>query len=783
MYVLRTLRVHPYRLAAACLGVPVLAALLAAFAWVAHIAGKAPDLDALTTHPRSLSTVVYTADGQELTRFHREYRTWVPYSSISEHTIRALLATEDHRFYRHSGVDFLRLASSAAKTLLGDRQGGSTITMQLVRNLRPELLQGAPYQRKVKEVVLALELERTWPKERILETYLNTVPFGPRVFGIEAAAQTFFDEPASALDVHESALLIGLLKGPSWYNPVKHPKRALGRRNVVLSRLRDEGYIDAEAYTRYAGMSLALRYRPPVWRANLAPHFAEHVRAWLEDWGERNGYDVYQDGLRVYTTLDSRLQAHAQAAADEQVQILQAVVDYEWSQQAPPALGTAPGAYLRRAASGKVDPFAHFWSTHPDLLQEYVRATDRHERLVERGMHPTAASIQLSFERPFMDSLRAALSRLEVGLVAIDPSTGHVRAWVGGRDFERDQFDKVALAKRQPGSTFKPFVFATAIDHGYKPDDYISDTPVAYRDPDTKQVWTPRSAATGAPVTLRNALAYSSNSVATKLTLETGPYRVAETAKRMGIRSALDAVPSIGLGTSEVTLLELTSAYATLAGTGVYREPVVVTRIEDRSGKVVARFEPEPRKAISAYTAYAVLDMLRSAVDYGTGSRIRTALGIRDDVAGKTGTTQRNADGWFVLMHPGLVTGAWTGFNDPRITFRSNHWGQGGHNALNIAGDFLRRILHDDQPNIARSSFAPPPGYIAAKPKAIRRTGDILANSEHAPLASEGLAMPGRTNAAPLNPDADLEHTLRASLNVRVDSLTSPQNPGTIFKE
>lgn len=785
----RTLRERPFRLATIGLGALALAGMLSFIVYITHIARQVPALEELTRHPRSLSTVVYTADGQELTRFHREYRTWIPYTSISEHAIRALLATEDHRFYSHGGVDFLRLASSAAKTLLGSRQGGSTITMQLVRNLRPELQHEPSYQRKVKEIVLSLELERNWEKERILEAYLNTVSFGPMVFGIEAAAHTFFDKPASALDIHESALLVGLLKGPSWYNPVKHPERALQRRNVVLSRLKDEGYIDAVQYTRYANMPLALRYRPPVWKADLAPHFAEHVRRWLEAWGEQAGYDIYRDGLRVYTTLDSRLQAHARASVDDQMRALQAVVDYEWSRETLSPLGTEPAAYLQRVETEHVEPFAHFWATHQDLLQEYVQATERHQRLVEGGMHPTAALIQLSFDRAFMDSLRTAHSRLEVGLAAIDPATGHVRAWVGGRDFERDQFDKVALARRQPGSTFKPFVFATAIDHGYRPDDKLSDTPVVYRDPDTKRVWMPRSTATGGTLTLRNALAYSSNSVATKLTLEMGPYRIVETAKRMGIRSALNAVPSVGLGTSEVTLLELTSAYATLAGSGMYREPVVITRIEDHEGNIIARFEPEPQKAISVFTAYAVLDMLRSVVNYGTGSRIRTTFGIHEDVAGKTGTTQRNADGWFVLLHPGLVTGVWTGFNDLRITFRSNQWGQGGYNALNVAGDFLRRVLNDDQRTITRQGFTPPPGYLAAEPQQLRKASNVLARSEQvAPLMNDMVLMgspdsPIGTSPDLTNPDADLERALRSALVLQADSTISPMHPNTAQEE
>ncbi len=678
-----------------------------------------PDLPTLrgTKNPEvSLASYVYSADGREIARFYRENRTWVGYHDISPHVIKALIATEDHRFYDHWGIDVRRLFTSMVKTVGGDPQGGSTLTMQLSRNLYPDIGSAETVDRKIKEVMTAFKIERNYGKQEILEMYLNTVPFGYNSFGIQAAAETYFNKDASDLDLIESATLVGMLKGTTRYNPMRNPELARQRRDVVLAQMVRRQALDLAAYQQARSEPLRLDFHQRSMASSIAPHFAEYVREWMENWTEQYGYDLYADGLKVYTTLDSRLQTLAVAAVETQMDRLQAVADYEWSRSSGFTLGPNEEAYVRqRPARG----FGYFWDTRTDLVDEYIRSTARYSRLRQNGKSAGDAIDALRRDVAFMDSLRVRKTRVETGLVSIDPHTGHVLAWVGGRDFESDQYDKVGLARRQPGSTFKPFVYTAAIDYGFAPDYTLKDTLTTIQLAGSSKTWTPRNAGggySGRDVTLRDGLVYSKNTITAQLTERLGAYQVAGYAHRMGIVSPLEKVPSIGLGTSEVTLLELTGAYTTLAAHGVRRTPVIVTRIEDRDGRLLAGIEPDGEKAVSMFTAYTVLDMLRDVVKRGTGSPSRWKYGITEDVAGKTGTTQNGADGWFVLLHPRLVTGAWVGFNDRRITFRSNYWGQGGHNALNVVGEYFRNVLADGRLIRRGETFTPPPGYREPQP-------------------------------------------------------------------
>lgn len=694
-----------------------------------------------------LATLVYSADGRELGRYYRENRTWVGVDAISPQVVDALVATEDHRFYEHHGVDLWRTLGALLRTAGGEREGGSTITMQLARNLYPEVGRAVSLDRKLKEMMTALKIERAYGKREILEMYLNTVPFSYNTFGIEAAARLYYDKPAAALDVAEAATLVGMLKGPTRYNPVRNPELARQRRDVVYGQMVKHGYLAPFEAARLRDEPLYLDFHPEALTTGPAPYFNEYVRLWLEAWAARHGYDAYADGLRVYTTLDMRLQEAAQAAVAEAMRGLQAVVDYEWSRASPALLSREADAYERARTAGRFEPFAYLWQAHPDLLDRYVRETAPYRRAIQQGARPDAALAHLLATPAFLDSLRTARTRLSTGLVAIDPHTGHVKAWVGGRDFAQDKYDKVALAKRQPGSTFKPFVYAAAIDHGYAPYYTLQDSAMSFRIPGTTRYWQPHNAGggySGRYVTLREALVQSKNTVTAQLMDVLGAFEVGGYARRMGITSQLDYVPSLGLGTSEVTLLELVSAYGTFAANGIHRPPVVVTRIEDRHGRVIARFEPEAREALSPHTAYTVLDMLRGVTaGGGTGARIRWRYGIDADVAGKTGTTQNEADGWFVLVHPNLVTGAWVGFNDRRLTFRTDYWGQGGHNALNVVGAFFRRVLGQGAAD-ARARFIPPPGYRAPRPPAPPDTLHLHATSPVDPVDPAGGDSSGR---------------------------------------
>lgn len=661
-----------------------------------YAAQPVPDLAALRSglnDDLGYATIVYTADGQELTRYYHENRTWVQFPDIGPTVTNALIATEDHRFYRHFGVDLRRFFGSIWKTFRGDPQGGSTIPMQFARNYYPDFKQHHVLWRKVKEVVAAIKFERHFEKEDLIELYLNTVPFGYDAYGIEAAAGTYFSKRARDLHAAEAAALVGMLKATTQYNPRLNPEPARQRRNLVMRLMVQHGYLPDAEYAALRETPIELDFLRSSVTSSPAPYFAEYVRTWLNDWAERNGYDPYNDGLRVYTTLDSRFQALAQAAVDSQLTALQTVVDYEWSVASPGLLGDQTPPYVRRSAAGRTDAFAYFWNSERALVNEHIRRTRRYRSMINSGIEPEAALETLHDDPAFSDSLRSWLTRLETGFLAINPHTGAVNAWVGGRDFLKDQYDHVILARRQPGSTFKPFVYAAALENGRSPNDKVRDIVRTYQVKGVRRTWTPNNVggASGDTITVREGLMYSKNTVTAELMAQMGPEWVAYVARRMGIQSKMDEVPALALGTSDVTLLELVAAYTPFVEKGIYRKPLVVTHINNRSGERVATFTTEEREALPRFTAAEVLDMMRAVVDQGTGVRIRHQFQLGGDLAGKTGTTQNNADGWFMLMHPDLIMGSWVGFNDRRLTFRTSYWGQGAHNALFVVGDFLQR--------------------------------------------------------------------------------------------
>lgn len=666
-----------------------------------------------------LATIALTADGQELQRYAFQNRSWVTYDEISPHVLEGLLATEDHRFYNHWGIDMQGIVAAVYEGLTRFRiRGASTITQQLARNLYNEQIgREVTVQRKMKEMVTAVRLERRYTKREIIEMYLNTVEFVYNAFGIEAAAQTFFGKTAQELEPIEAATLVGMLQNPSLYNPVRFPEQSTRRRNVILSQMHKHGHLTTAQYEELRETPTPLNFRSTELTEGNAPYFAEHVRNWLRRWGREAGYNIYTDGLVVHTTLDSRLQELAREAVDEQMTGLQAVVDYEWSRSSGYFLGQNTAVYVNQNG---YEPFDYFWRTHTGLVNGYIRNTGRYRALRESGTGSDDAVEQLRRNESFTDSLRTAITRLEAGLVSIDPRNGHVKAWVGGRDLRDDWYDHVAIAKRQPGSTFKPFVYTAAIDNGYSPDYMLPDSAFVYRDPQTGQVWQPSNFGGygGGLMTLSEGLATSNNVITARvITQLVDPAAVAFYARRMGIQSELDRVPSLGLGVSDVSLLEMTASYSTLANGGLYYEPTVVTRIEDRFGNVLFEAQPSPQEALSESTAYTVVDMMRGAVEYGTAVRIRGQFGLGAyDLAAKTGTTQNNADGWFLLMHPELVTGSWVGFNDRRIAFRSSWWGQGAHNALFLVGDFMRRAVDAPDVNISNSRFPSPAEFGLPEP-------------------------------------------------------------------
>jgi penicillin-binding protein 1A len=639
-------------------------------------------------------SVLMSADGKRLATFTPMNRQWVRLNQVSPHVIKALIATEDHRFYRHYGVDLQRTAAGLLRVFIADPEGGSTLTQQLARNLYPdEIGRKRTVTRKIKETITAIKIEYAYTKKEILETYLNSMPFLYNAFGIEMAARTYFDKSAQKLTVLESATLIAMLKGTSYYNPVLNPERALKRRNVVLAQMVRRGVLSQADFDKLRTQPIRLDFERQQEPIGPAPHLAAHIRKWLIDWAERRDLNIYADGLIVHTTIDSRLQAVANQAVNRQMEVLQAVADVEWGMISGRLLSTNAKAYVETRK--RLQPFAHFWKTKSSLVDLFIRESNAYRSALEAGAAPEAALAQLKSNSEFMAKLRAEKTRLQAGFVAMDPATGHIKAWVGSRDFKTDQFDHVAQARRQPGSTFKLFVYGAALEQGMSPDKRFTDRAVEIPLPDGT-VWRPTDQAepTGQRMTARDGLTYSKNTITAQVMQEVGAGKTAELARSMGVnRSKLDEVPALALGASPVTPLEMVSAYSTLAAIGQYRQPIYITRITDKNGHVLAQFTNESQRVMTEKTVGHLINMLRGAVDQGTGQAVRAQFGLRADVAGKTGTTQKNTDGWFILMHPRLVGGTWVGFNDARVTMRSNYWGEGGHNALLVVGDFFQQAL------------------------------------------------------------------------------------------
>ena len=612
-----------------------------------------------------------SADGRLLAEYKWVNREWVPLAEIAKPVVEALIATEDHRFYDHFGLDWRRTLSAVVLTLGGDKQGGSTITQQLARNLYPEDIGRAPtLTRKLKEAITALKIEALYSKDEILETYLNTVPFLYNAYGIEMAARTYFDKSADKLTVLESATLIGMLKGTAYYNPVLNPERAQARRNTVLAQMKKRDKLSAADYDTLTKRPLRIRFERQPEVDGLAPHLAQQLRKQLIDWADRNGYSLYADGLVVRTTIDGRLQTLANQVVGKQGRALQGVADSAWS--------------------------ARVWNPKNPLVRDLVRESTQYQAAVAKGATPEDAEKALLADTDFLRALRQQKTRVQAGFLALDPRSGEVRAWVGSRDFAQDPLDHVQATRRQPGSTFKPFVYGAAFAGGLRPDALLMDQAVEIPLGGGK-VWRPSDggAPSDQPMSLADGLAYSKNTITAQVMQQVGPARVAQLARDMGVReSKLDAVPALALGTSPVSLKEMVAAYGTIASGGRYRAPIVITRIEDKNGKVLEDFAPAPpEKAIGLAAVQALRNAMRGVIDKGTGVAIRSRWGISADVGGKTGTTQDNTDGWFIMMHPQLVAGAWVGFNDGRITLRSDYWGQGAHSALPMVGDVFQQAL------------------------------------------------------------------------------------------
>ncbi len=692
--------------------------------------GKSPSVDMIKNKRPAQASEIYSDDGQQIGKFFSENRTPVDYEDVNPVFWEALIDTEDERFYKHHGIDYTAFAAALKDYVLhNDARGASTITQQLAKNLfrvRTEystgLLGNIPGLKmlvmKSKEWITALKLEYFFTKEEILTQYANTVDFGSNAFGIKTAAKTYFGTTPKDLTVEQAAVLVGMLKATTYYNPRIHPDNAVKRRNVVLDNMRRHSHLSQAAFDSLKVTEIDLDFSVENAYDGEANYFREAVANELREWCRDNGYDLYTDGLKIYTTLDMRMQRYAEQAARKQMMVVQRNFNQHWGNTNPwqdehhqEIVGFIEDIAKRQPYYRQL---AKKFDNNADSISYYlnkphtVKVFDYEKGTVEREMST-------------MDSIRYMVRFMHCGFVCMESQTGHVKAWVGDVDFNSWKYDKVT-AMRQPGSTFKLFVYTEAMRQGLTPCDRRRDSYFSIKVPDaTKKdgegLWAPHNANgyfTGDSMPLRTAFAQSVNSVAAKLGLELGIPNVAKTAHEMGIKSELNETPSLSLGASDVNLLELVNSYSTVANDGRAHDAILVTRILDRDGREIytAPTEKDQKLTIPYRCAFFMQQMLKSGLTErgGTSMSLRRYVGQFSDTefGGKTGTSNNHSDAWFVGVSPKLVVGAWVGGEYRSIHFRTGALGQGSRTALPICGYFLESVLRDSSFKRYHGKFAEP---------------------------------------------------------------------------
>ena len=672
--------------------------------------GPVPSSEELQKIKNPVSTEVYANDGRLLGRYYIENRSNVSFEQISPNVINALIATEDSRFYHHRGIDEIALLRVFIKSvLLQDHSsgGGSTLSQQVAKNLYPRKSFGPLTMpvNKLRESIIAYRLEKLYTKDEILTLYLNTVPFAENTFGIGVASERFFSKPPSKLKVHEAATLVGMLKANNSYNPRKNPERSLDRRNVVIDQMLKYNYISVGEAKLYKAEPLDLDYNLITYNEGPAPYLMEKIRPFLQNWcddhlkEDQTPYNLFTDGLKIRTTIDFDMQLAAENAVSDQMKNLQNVFDETWGKKKP-------------------------WGNVQSVVTRAMKRSDRYRNLKKSGVPddqvkrifntPTSVSLftwdgRKQAEMTPMDSIQYYLRILNVGFMAMDPNSGELKAYIGGNDFRYFKYDHTT-SKRQVGSTFKPIVYLGALEAGISPDTYFANEKKVYEDYDN---WSPENSHddyTGF-YSMEGALAKSINTIAVEVLMQAGISNVVDLAKRMGIESDLPEYPSLALGSASVSLQEMVCAYSELVNGGRKITPYYLKAVESNTGQVLEEFQniqPDEQVA-SPENSHIITQMLKSVVNDGTGSTIRSVWGIDSEFAGKTGTTQDQADGWFIGMTPTLVAGAWVGGEDPSIHFKSLGEGAGGRTALPIVGQFYSQILHKSKyQNMRFSTFQSP---------------------------------------------------------------------------
>lgn len=719
------------------LGISAIVLLFLLASW--GVFGTMPTFEELENPETNLATEIFSSDGETLGKYYNENRTPVKYEDLPQHLIEALIATEDERFYDHAGID--AKGTLRAAVFLGKRGGASTITQQLAKLLFTDNVSRNPLSRgiqKVKEWIIATRLERQYTKEEIITMYLNKYDFLYQAVGVRSAAKIYFDKEPKDLNVEESAVLVAMLKNPILYNPQKEQFKdnALQRRNVVLSQMEVNDYITEQEKDSLQQLPLQTEFSPQGHDEGVATYFRVYLQGFMKDWIEKNPkpdgskYNIYRDGLKIYTSIDSRMQEYAEEAVQMHIANLQKEFD-------------------RQNKNNKTAPFRDISQQEIDkLMTDAMRRSERWRILKEKGL--SNEEIIASFDTPTQmevfswkgnidttmtprDSIRYYKSFFQAGMMSMTPQTGEVKAWVGGTNFKHFKYDHVKQGKRQVGSTFKPFVYATAIDQLHlSPCDTLPRSlhTIEAGKHGNQNDWTPKNSdgEYAGMISLKRGLAESVNTVTARLIDRTGPKPVIDLIEKLGIETEnIPEVPSIALGTADLSVFEMVSAYSTFVNEGVYVKPVIVTRIEDKNGTILYQHVPETRDVLSKEAAYVTLNLMEGVTQYGSGQRLRgdwatgaehykravTGYPYNFDrneipIAGKTGTTQNQSDGWFMGMVPNLTTGVWVGAEDRAVHFPTITYGQGATMALPIWGIYMKKVYADKDLNVAKGPFPKP---------------------------------------------------------------------------
>ena len=695
------------------------------------IFGSMPSFEDLENPDSNLATEIISADGVVIGKYFQKNRSQLKYSDLPKNLVQALVATEDARFYEHSGIDgrgTLRAISS-----LGTSGGASTLTQQLAKQLfHGEGSKFLPFRivQKVKEWIIAIRLERQYTKNEIIAMYCNVYDFGNNSVGVSSAAKTYFSKEPKDLTIDESAILVGMFKNSGLYNPIRNPQGVKNRRNVVLSQMEKGDMITESQKEQLQSLPIKLNFKLETHKDGTATYFREYLRDYMKKWAEKNkkpdgsDYDIYKDGLKIYTTIDSRMQLHAEEAVTSHMANLQE-------------------EFFKQSKGNKNAPFVNISAAETDkILKQAMKSSNRWA--VMKSMDKSDEEIIKSFSEKVkmtvfswkgekdtimtpLDSIRYYKHFLQSGLMAMEPQTGNIKAWVGGINYKYFQYDHVGQGARQVGSTFKPFVYATAIEQlNMSPCDSIIDGPFMIRKGrhNVTADWEPKNSDNRyrGMVTLKRGLANSINTVSAKLMDKVGPAAVVDLAHKLGVKSEIPLQPSIALGAVEITVEDMVAAYSTFANQGVYMKPQFISKIEDKSGVIIYEPIPESHDVLNKDIAYAVVKLLEGVTEGGSGDRLRTTGGgngsnrwtgypyaFKNPIAGKTGTTQNQSDGWFMGMVPNLVTGVWVGCEDRSARFKSITYGQGATAALPVWGYFMKLCYADPELKVSKSPFERPP--------------------------------------------------------------------------